>query len=131
MGKQRKGPGERKRKATAKMTTRMHETPQGQSGPSGDEPLRLQERIEKRAYELWLTGGCCHGNDPGTGSRPSERCWNTGQKRPRLREPMKDQSPGASKRAPTGKPRRSSIDEARCHVIRKGVVRLALAGRWR
>ena len=47
------------------MTTRMHETPQGPSGSSGDDPLRLQERIGERAYELWLTGGCRHGNDLG------------------------------------------------------------------
>lgn len=63
MGERRTRPGERKRKATARMTTRVHETLQGRSGSSGDEPLRLQERIEKRAYELWLTGGCRHGND--------------------------------------------------------------------
>ena len=43
----------------------MHETLQGQSASSGDDPQRLQERIGKRAYELWLTGGCRHGNDLG------------------------------------------------------------------
>lgn len=47
------------------MTTRMHEAPQGRGGSSGAEPLRLQERIGKRAYELWLIGGCRHGNDLG------------------------------------------------------------------
>ena len=65
MGERRIRPGERKRKATARMTTRVHETPEGQSKSSGDEPQRLQERIEKRAYELWLTGGCRHGHDLG------------------------------------------------------------------
>lgn len=65
MGERRLRSGERKGKATARMTTRMQKTPQGQSGSSGDEPPRLQERIEKRAYELWLTGGCRHGNHLG------------------------------------------------------------------
>ena len=65
MGERRRRPGESERKATARMTTRVHETPQGRIDSSGDEPLRLQERVEKRAYELWLTGGCRHGNDVG------------------------------------------------------------------
>ena len=38
-------------------------TPNDQSGLSADEQLGLQEQIEKRAYALWLTGGCRHGND--------------------------------------------------------------------
>lgn len=65
MGERRIGPGEKERKATARMTTRVHETPEGQSKSSGDEPRRLQERIGKRAYELWLSGGCRHGHDLG------------------------------------------------------------------
>ncbi len=47
------------------MKRATQETPHGQSGSSGDERLRLQEQIEKRAYELWLIGGCRHGNDLG------------------------------------------------------------------
>ena len=65
MGERRIRPGERERKATARMTEKVHETPQGRIDSSGEEPLRLQERVGKRAYELWLTGGCRHGNDVG------------------------------------------------------------------
>jgi len=43
--------------------TTTQETPRGQSDFSGDEHLPPQEQIEKRAYELWLEGGCRHGND--------------------------------------------------------------------
>ena len=51
----------RKEGATVKAPTQ--EAPHGQSSSSGDEHLRQEELIAKRAYELWLAGGCCHGND--------------------------------------------------------------------
>ena len=41
------------------------EIARGHNGSSGDEELRPEEQIENRAYELWLTGGCRHGNDLG------------------------------------------------------------------
>lgn len=47
------------------MKTTTQEAARGESGSSGDEQLRLEERIQKRAYELWLAGGCRHGNDLG------------------------------------------------------------------
>jgi hypothetical protein len=45
--------------------TTTQEIARGHNGSSGDEQLRPEEQIEKRAYELWLTGGCRHGNDLG------------------------------------------------------------------
>jgi len=45
--------------------TTTPEIARGHNGSSGDEQPRPEEQIEKRAYELWLTGGCRHGNDLG------------------------------------------------------------------
>lgn len=47
------------------MKRRRKRPPRGQNGSSEDDRLRLEEQIEKRAYELWLAGGCRHGNDLG------------------------------------------------------------------
>ena len=54
-----------RRKEGAIVKTTTQEAPHGQSSSSEDEALRQESHIAKRAYELWLAGGCCHGNDLG------------------------------------------------------------------
>jgi hypothetical protein len=36
------------------------------NGPAKSSPeLVVREQIEKRAHEIWLAAGCCHGDDVG------------------------------------------------------------------
>lgn len=45
------------------MKTTTKESPRGQDGPAGDERLRRDAQVEKRATNFGSQGGCRHGND--------------------------------------------------------------------